>query len=127
MKNYPELYLTIWKAVKGVRKGRVATYGQIAQICELRGHSRLVGYALHTLPPNSGIPWHRIVNSKGMISLRAHTKGHELQKKLLEAEGVKFINDKIDLLKHGVNSDAGTIPRIPQEAKRGRKTGGKRK
>ncbi len=101
MKNYPDLYLMIWKAVKGVRKGHVATYGQIAQICELRGHARLVGYALHNLPPNSGIPWHRIINSKGMISLPVHTGGYQRQKKLLEAEGIIFKNGKIDLDKYG--------------------------
>jgi methylated-DNA-protein-cysteine methyltransferase-like protein len=104
MKNYPELYLTIWKAVRGVRKGRVATYGQIARICGLRGHARLVGYALHNLPPNSGIPWHRIINSKGMISLPRHTGGYERQKKLLEQEGIVFRNEKVDLAKHGAEN-----------------------
>ncbi len=104
MENYPDLYLRIWKAVKGVRKGRVATYGQIAQICELRGHARLVGYALHNLPPNSGIPWHRIINSKGMISLPVHTGGYERQKRLLEKEGIVFKHEKIDLAKYGAGN-----------------------
>lgn len=104
MKNYPDLYLRIWKAVEGVRKGRVATYGQIAQVCGLRGHARLVGYALHNLPPNSGVPWHRIVNSMGTISLRKHTGGHERQKLLLEEEGVVFKNGKIDLAKYGAGN-----------------------
>jgi methylated-DNA-protein-cysteine methyltransferase related protein len=107
MKNYPDLYLRIWKAVKGVRKGRVATYGQIANVCDLRGHARLVGYALHNLPPDSGVPWHRIVNSKGMISLRAHTSGHERQKHLLEQEGIVFKNGRIDLAKYGAGSRRG--------------------
>lgn len=127
MKNYPDSYLMIWKAVKSVRKGRVATYGQIAQICGHRGHARLVGYALHNLPPNSGVPWHRIVNSKGMISLRAHTKGHELQKKLLESEGVIFLNGKIDLSKYGADVEAGTGSRKAPIAKRGKETTGKHK
>ncbi len=107
MRNYPDLYLRIWKAVKGVRKGRVATYGQIAKICDLRGHARLVGYALHNLPPDSGVPWHRIVNSKGMISLRAHTSSHERQKHLLEREGIVFKNGRIDLAKYGAGSRRG--------------------
>lgn len=101
VKNYPDLYKSIWKAVKTVRKGRVATYGQIADICGLRGHARLVGYALHNLPVNSGVPWHRIINSKGMISLPLHTGGYRRQRKLLEAEGIVFRNGKIDLEKYG--------------------------
>lgn len=100
------MYKRIWKAVKTVRKGRVATYGQIANLCELRGHARLVGYALHNLPANSGVPWHRIVNAKGMISLPAHTGAYERQKRLLEKEGVVFVNEKIDLSRYG--ADAGT-------------------
>lgn len=106
MKNYPDLYLRIWKAVKMVRKGQVATYGQIARLCDLRGHARLVGYALHNLPPDSGVPWHRIVNSKGMISLPQHTGGYERQKKLLEQEGIVFKNEKIDLSKYGAERRA---------------------
>ncbi len=107
MKNYPDVYLRIWKAVKGVRKGRVATYGQIASICGLRGQARLVGYALHNLPLNSGIPWHRIINSKGMISLPVHTGGYNRQKKLLEEEGIVFRNGKIDLDKYGAGNKEG--------------------
>ncbi len=120
MKNYPDLYLKIWKAVKGVRKGRVATYGQIALVCDLRGQPRLVGYALHNLPPGSGVPWHRIVNSKGMISLRAHTSGHEHQKHLLEQEGIVFENGKIDLAKYGAESRSEGNRRKAHRAKSGR-------
>ncbi len=115
MKNYPDVYIRIWKAVKGVRKGRVATYGQIAQICGLRGHTRLVGYALHNLPPNSGVPWHRIINSKGMISLRSHTSGHDRQRRLLESEGIVFKDGKVDLSKYGAEGKSRKV----QSGKRG--------
>ncbi len=104
MKNYPEVYLRIWKAVKMVGKGRVATYGQIASLCNLKGHARLVGYALHNLPKNSGVPWHRIVNSKGMISLPEQTGGYERQRVLLEREGIQLINGRINLDKYGAGS-----------------------
>jgi len=95
------LYEIIYEMVKKIPKGQVATYGQIARMCGLREHARLVGYALHNLPPNSNVPWHRIINWKGMISLRRHTSGHERQKKLLEREGIVFKNGKIDLSKYG--------------------------
>lgn len=117
MKNYPDLYVRIWKAVKGVRKGRVATYGQIANLCSLRGHARLVGYALHNLPANSGVPWHRIINAKGMISLRRRTGAYERQKLLLESEGIVFENEKIDLGRYGAGSRIDR-PRKGQSAKR---------
>ncbi len=104
MKDYPDLYKRIWKAVKTVRKGRVATYGQIANLCDLRGHARLVGYALHNLPAKSGVPWYRIVNAKGMISLRKHTGAYDKQKLLLEKEGIVFVNERIDLTRYGAGS-----------------------
>ena len=120
MKNYPDLYLRIWKAVKGVRNGRVATYGQIADVCDLRGHARLVGYALHNLPPDSGVPWHRIINSKGMISLPRHTGGYERQKKLLEQEGIVFENGRIDLAKYGAGRRSEGKSRKAHRTKSGR-------
>ncbi len=104
MKNYPDLYLRIWKIVRTIPKGRVATYGQVAQLCDLRGHARLVGYALHNLPDHSDVPWHRVVNSKGTISLRRNTGGYERQKRLLESEGISFKGEKIDLSKYGYTS-----------------------
>jgi methylated-DNA-protein-cysteine methyltransferase related protein len=68
----------------------VASYGQIAELAGLEGHARQVGYALHALPAGSGVPWHRIVNAKGEISPRSAGDSHELQRMLLEAEGVTF-------------------------------------
>jgi methylated-DNA-protein-cysteine methyltransferase-like protein len=81
---------TIYKAVRKVPRGRVASYGQIAELAGLEGHARQVGYALHALPDGSGVPWHRVINAKGEISPRSAGDSHELQRMLLEAEGVKF-------------------------------------
>jgi len=81
---------TIYRAVRTVPRGRVASYGQIAELAGLEGHARQVGYALHALPDGSGVPWHRIINAKGEISPRSAGDSHELQRMLLEAEGVKF-------------------------------------
>jgi len=79
-----------YQAVRNVPRGRVASYGQIAELAGFEGHARQVGYALHALPANSGVPWHRVVNAKGEISPRSAGDSHELQRMLLEAEGVKF-------------------------------------
>lgn len=83
-------YELIWTAVRQVPRGKVATYGQIAELAGLEGHARQVGYALHNLPEANDVPWHRIVNARGEISARAAGDSHELQRMLLEAEGVTF-------------------------------------
>ena len=79
---------TIWAVVRRIPRGRVATYGQVAELAGLEGHARQVGYALHQLPPRSNVPWHRVINAKGGISARSAGDSHELQRMLLEAEGV---------------------------------------
>ena len=81
---------TFYRQIRNVPRGKVASYGQIAELAGFEGHARQVGYALHALPADSGVPWHRIVNSKGEISPRGAGDSHELQRMLLEAEGVKF-------------------------------------
>lgn len=83
-------YKKIYGVVRRIPKGRVATYGQVAQLAGLPGHARQVGYALHALPESSGVPWHRVLNAKGMISLRGVLGHDDLQLGLLESEGVYF-------------------------------------
>src|SRR6266852_7059212 len=80
----------IYAVVKRIPRGRVATYGQVATLAGLDGHARQVGYAMHDLPPDSGVPWHRVINARGEISPRSGGDSHELQRMLLEAEGVEF-------------------------------------
>ncbi|HYK03253.1 MAG TPA: MGMT family protein [Thermoanaerobaculia bacterium] len=83
-------YDLIYKTVKKIPRGKVATYGQIAELAGLEGHARQVGYALHNLPGASDVPWHRVINAKGEISPRSAGDSHELQRMLLEEEGVLF-------------------------------------
>lgn len=91
-------YELIWRTVKKIPRGRVATYGQIAELAGLAGHARQVGYALHNLPGASGVPWHRVINAKGEISPRSAGDSHELQRMLLEAEGIEIdLYGRIDL------------------------------
>jgi len=91
-------YELIWSWVRRIPRGRVATYGQIATAAGLDGHARQVGYALHNLPERSDVPWHRVVNAKGEISPRSAGDSHELQRMLLEAEGIALdLRGRIDL------------------------------
>jgi methylated-DNA-protein-cysteine methyltransferase related protein len=83
-------YALIWSVVRKIPRGRVATYGDIASLAGLEGHARQVGYALHNLPERSDVPWHRVINARGEISPRTAGDSHELQRMLLEAEGVEF-------------------------------------
>ncbi len=85
-----ETYERIYRAVRRIPRGRVATYGQIAELAGLEGHARQVGYALNVLPSRSKVPWHRVINAKGEISRRSGGDSHELQRHMLEHEGVKF-------------------------------------
>jgi methylated-DNA-protein-cysteine methyltransferase-like protein len=83
-------YELIWDVVRKIPKGHVATYGQVAELAGLEGHARQVGYALHNLPARSDVPWHRVINAQGEVSPRSGGDSHELQRMLLEAEGVAF-------------------------------------
>jgi methylated-DNA-protein-cysteine methyltransferase-like protein len=95
-------YLSIRKIVRRIPRGRVATYGQIAELAGLEGHARQVGYALHHLPERSDVPWHRVINSRGEISPRTAGDSHELQRMLLEAEGVEMDGrGRVDLGRFG--------------------------
>lgn len=85
-----ERYERIWAVVRRVPAGRVATYGQVATLAGLDGHARQAGYAMHALPERTDVPWHRVVNARGEVSPRSSSDSHELQRMLLEAEGVEF-------------------------------------
>ena len=92
-------YHKIYLVVRQIPIGKVATYGQIAELAGLYGKARLVGYAMFQVDPTSDIPWQRVVNAKGEISYSiAREGGDYVQRNLLEQEGISF-NDrgKIDL------------------------------
>jgi methylated-DNA-protein-cysteine methyltransferase related protein len=86
----PGSYAAIYQVVRRIPRGRVATYGQVAELAGLSGHARQVGYALHALPASTTVPWHRVVNASGGISLRTSPGAELTQRILLEREGVRF-------------------------------------
>ena len=94
-------YARIYDVVDRIPHGKVATYGQIAALAGLPGHARQVGYALHATPEERDIPWHRVINAKGEISLRRGDAMHD-QRVLLEDEGVRFNSrGRVDLKRFG--------------------------
>lgn len=99
----PQVYYEqVWKLVRQVPPGKVATYGQIAQMLPLPGGiepqdykafgPRWAGEAMAACPHD--VPWQRVINSQGKISQRP---GAEKQRQLLEQEGIVFVKDRVDL------------------------------
>ena len=93
----------IYEAVKEIPKGRVATYGMVAKMAGNPRMSRAVGNALHKNPDPDNIPCYRVVNSKGELAEAFAFGGENVQKKLLEAEGVEVVDWKVDLERYGLN------------------------
>jgi methylated-DNA-protein-cysteine methyltransferase-like protein len=103
MTSNPTSYDRIYEIVKLIPKGQVATYGQIAELANLAGKARVVGYALYRVDMQVlDIPWQRVVNAKGKVSLSPLRFGTDyLQRSLLENEGIIFNGkDQIDLQKY---------------------------
>lgn len=92
----------IYEVVKTIPKGKVATYGQVAALAGNARLARVVGYALHQNPDPSSIPCHRVVNREGKVAPGFAFGGSDVQRQLLEAEGIVFEADgTIDLGKYG--------------------------
>ena len=93
-----ELHRQILEVIALIPYGKVATYGQIAKLAGLPKHARLVGYVLKHLDVESQIPWFRVINSQGKLSVsRINDLGQNIQKDLLEREGVYLLNHKVNL------------------------------
>jgi len=95
-----ETYKRIYDAVKRIPYGKVATYGQIAALAGNPRWSRVVGYALHVNPDPAGIPCFRVVNREGRTAPAFAFGGADVQRALLEEEGVEFLaNGNVDMQK----------------------------
>ncbi|GHE84978.1 MGMT family protein [Thalassotalea profundi] len=94
-------YHQIWQTVQLIPKGKVASYGQIADLAGLPNRARLVGKALGFVPDNGwnnkAVPWYRVINSQGKISLPIGSDAFERQKSLLQDEQVVVIGARIKL------------------------------
>ncbi|MGB5887562.1 MAG: methylated-DNA--[protein]-cysteine S-methyltransferase [Acinetobacter venetianus] len=98
MKDSNELHRQILEVIALIPYGKVATYGQIAKLAGIPKHARLVGYVLKHLDQESSIPWHRVINSQGKISvMRINEKGENIQQQLLADEEIYVLNNKINL------------------------------
>jgi methylated-DNA-protein-cysteine methyltransferase related protein len=89
----------VYRLIKKIPPGRVTTYGDLARKLRLRGGARAVGYAMAACPSGRGIPWHRVVGAGGRL-LIPEPYG-SLQRRLLEAEGVRVEFGRIDMQRYG--------------------------
>ena len=92
---------SVWQVVRGIPRGHVLTYGEVARLAGMSRAARRVSLALRRAPRGMTLPWHRVVNAQGKISFPADSSGYRRQKDLLEEEGVVFLKEKIDLEKFG--------------------------
>jgi methylated-DNA-protein-cysteine methyltransferase related protein len=98
----------IFAVVRRIPRGRVATYGQVAALAGHPGHARQVGYALSALEIDAPVPWHRVVNAQGRVSMRSGGSGGAMvQRTRLEAEGVVFAGGKVRLRDYGWTPPSG--------------------
>ncbi|TQV85374.1 MGMT family protein [Aliikangiella coralliicola] len=99
----------IWRTVCKVPAGKVASYGQIADLAGLPGRARLVGKALGYAPKNLKVPWYRILRSSGQLAFTAGSQEAERQKGLLQEEGVVVLNNRVKLKQFGWQPELGEL------------------
>lgn len=101
----------VYALVRLVPRGRIVSYGGAAALLGQPRAARGVGGALAALPDDSGVPWWRVVNRNGEISIRGPMHGAAIQRMLLEREGVRFgSTGRIDWVEFGWTPDPADIP-----------------
>lgn len=95
----PGFYENVYEIVRQIPKGKVTTYGAIAEVIGMKGSSRLVGQALKSVPPESEIPAQRVINRAGLLTAAHHFGGYDRLRWILEREGVVFKGEGVDMEK----------------------------
>ena len=115
----------VYQLVQRIPRGRVLTYGALARVLRLPGGARTAGRAMASTPSGQGIPWHRVVGERGKILIRGpHAM---LQKKLLESEGVKLIESRVQLRQHAWKPPAKTSAAGKRDISKARKPPARRR
>ena len=91
----------VWQVVTSIPRGHVLTYGEVARLAGMSRAARRVSQAMGRAPRSMKVPWYRVINAQGKISIPKDSPSHLRQKELLEGEGVIFLNGKIDLQRFG--------------------------
>jgi methylated-DNA-protein-cysteine methyltransferase-like protein len=97
------------RAVKRIPRGRVSTYGAIAELAGLPRRARLVGTVLRQTPSSRDLPWFRVINASGRISFPVGSDAYSRQRKKLEAEGVVFSGGRVAMARYGWPSTVASL------------------
>ncbi|WP_298443384.1 methylated-DNA--[protein]-cysteine S-methyltransferase [uncultured Ferrimonas sp.] len=99
----------IWSTLLAVPKGKVVSYGQLADLAgQPRGH-RLAARALKIAPDELQLPWHRVIAASGKIAIAKESESYRLQMELLRAEGVEVTNGRINMNKYRWQPDLAEL------------------
>jgi methylated-DNA-protein-cysteine methyltransferase related protein len=90
----------IWETIQDIPPGRVANYGQVAEISGIPRGARQVAYALRHAPGHLELPWYRVITASGKSAFPADSPNFRRQRDRLAEEGVPFINGKVDMQKY---------------------------
>lgn len=90
-----DFFLRVYEVVRQIPKGRVSTYGAIAEYLGARRSARMVGWAMNAAHTHPEVPAHRVVNRTGMLTGKHHFGGPRVMQQLLEQEGHRIVNDQI--------------------------------
>lgn len=113
----------VYKVVQQIPRGRVTTYGALAKALRLRGGARTAGRAMAATPSGKGIPWHRVVGDRGKLLIREPYAS--LQRKLLQSEGIRLLENRVDLKLHLWSPNAKQKPLVKLKAPRLRRAKGR--
>ncbi len=99
----------IWRTVLAIPKGKVASYGQIADLAGLPGRARYVGRAMAYAPQEMKVPWYRVLRSNGQLAFTVGSSHAKKQMSLLQNEGVAVLKNRVNLKTHGWIPELGEL------------------
>lgn len=99
----------IWQTVSQVPRGKVSSYGFIADLAGLPGRARLVGSMMQYAPKEMQLPWYRILKSNGQLAFSSGSRMADRQKGFLQEEGVVVLNNRVNLKQFGWKPDLGEL------------------
>lgn len=106
----------IWSVIRDIPEGRVASYGQIAEIAGVPRGARQVGFALKHVPDDLEVPWHRVLRSSGKLAFESGSRAFRKQSRLLATENVPVLGGRVDMKKYRWQPDLDELLWKPSAA-----------
>jgi methylated-DNA-protein-cysteine methyltransferase-like protein len=106
----------IWSAIRDIPEGKVASYGQIAELAGVPRGARQVGYALKHVPDSLAVPWHRVIRSSGQLAFDRNSRAYRRQAGLLASENVPVLKGRVNMKKYRWQPDLDELLWKPSAA-----------